>query len=89
MWEIIVTKILDPIIADLSTTGMLIFALLLWTKFEQWTQRKRMGVVLDAKDAYNEKLTDKTLAMSGTVSDLTGVLEEIVRRLRKQDDPFR
>jgi len=84
MWETIVTKILDPIIADLSTTGMLIFALLLWTKYEQYTQRKRMGVVLDAKDAYNKEVVSQALAMAKTTTKLTDLLEEIVRRQRSE-----
>lgn len=84
MWETIAVKILSPIIADLSTSGMIIFALLLWTKYEQFGQRRRMGVVLDAKDAYNEKLTNRTLDMAGTIKELTGILEEIVRRQRDE-----
>jgi len=84
MWELIVVKGFNTIAAELNALGMVIFALFLWTKFEQYTQRKRMGVVLDAKDAYNKEVVGQTLAMAKTTTKLTDLLEEIVRRQRNE-----
>ncbi len=70
----------------LTPLGVILLAMVIWGEVKAYLTRKRVGAILDAKDKYNEKLTNKTLAMAGTVSNLTGVLEEIVRRLRKQNE---
>jgi len=86
MWEFVdqawhyFEKVLSPL-------GMILLAMVVWQEIKAYLTRKRVGVVLDAKDAYSEKLTGKTLAMAVTVSNLTGLLEELVtwQRQRRGD----
>lgn len=63
----------------LPPTAMLLLALLIWTKYESFTLRKRVADILDAKDATIKDLTNKTLDAVSGYSRLTGLLERLIQ----------
>lgn len=79
MWEF-VDQIWHYFEKVLTPLGVILLAMVIWGEVKSYLTRKRMGVVLDAKDSYNEKLTEKTLGMAAGYEKLTGLLEKIVRK---------
>jgi uncharacterized membrane protein YukC len=63
----------------LPPTAMLLLALLIWTKYEAFTMRKRVAAILDGKDATIKDLTNKTLDAVSGYSRLTGLLERLIQ----------
>lgn len=85
MWEF-VDQIWHYFEKVLTPLGVILLAMVIWGEVKSHLTRKRMGIVLDAKDLYNEKLTEKTLGMAVGYEKLTGLLEKI---LRGQDEVSR
>jgi len=64
----------------LTPLGVILLAMVIWGEVKAYLTRKRVAIILDAKDAYIEKLTGKTLGMAVGYEKLTGLLEKLVRR---------
>lgn len=79
MWELVdqawhyFEKVLSPL-------GMILLAMVVWGEVKAFLTRKRVGVILDAKDKYTKDLTGKLItAVEGYVR-LTGIMERIAER---------
>lgn len=63
----------------LSPLALIMLALVVWGEVKAYLTRKRVGAILDAKDAYISTLTERTLSAVAGYEKLTGLLEQIVK----------
>lgn len=81
-WMEFIVKIWDYFACVFPPVGMLLLALLIWSEVRAWLTRKRVAVILDAKDVTIKDLTNKTLDAVAGYSKLTNLLEKIVEGLK-------
>ena len=79
MWEF-ADQIWNYFSKVLTPLGVILLAMVIWGEVKAYLTRKRVAIILDAKDVYSAKLTEKTLNMAVGYEKLTGLNEKIVRR---------
>ncbi len=64
----------------LSPLGMILLALVVWGEIKAYLTRKRVAVILDAKDLYASQQNERVFtAVEGYVK-LTGLLEKVLEK---------
>jgi len=83
MLETIFVPIWNYFKVVLTPLGLILLALVIWGEVKAYLTRKRVAVILDAKDERNEMLTEKTLDAVAGYSRLTNLLEKLMEKLSK------